>query len=137
MAHELTHATADPYGPPEDRLDWADEGYADFVGNKELGHDGYFLTAASVARKFVHSKSWKGTLPSNDTFYRKNVNANYAVSERFFEYVAKTYGTSKTTKFYIALKTSPDQDVNAAAHKVLKVSEKSLMSAWASWMKRQ
>jgi len=135
LAHELTHAVAEPLTPlSNDVMIWADEGYAEFVGVKMLESRGYVANWASVARTAARKKSFNGKLPADDGFYSKNADANYALSVRFFEFLADRYGTGKTRDFYFALNAMKHPDSDAAMRKYFDTSQKKLLAAWAAWV---
>lgn len=136
LAHELTHAVAEPLAPlSNDVMVWADEGYAEFVGVKMLESRGYVTDWARVARKAADKKSFNNKLPADDDFYGKNADANYALSVRFFDFLAGRYGTAKTRDFYFYLNGMEFPDANAAMRKYFKTSEKKLVAAWADWVR--
>jgi hypothetical protein len=135
LAHELTHAVAEPLAPlSNDVMVWADEGYAEFVGVKMLESRGYVTDWASVARKAANRKSFNNKLPADDDFYGKNADANYALSVRFFDFLASRYGTTKTRDFYFYLNGMEFPNANAAMRKYFKTSETKLVAAWADWV---
>jgi hypothetical protein len=135
LAHELTHAVADPLTPlSNDVMIWADEGYAEFVGVKMLESRGYVANWASVARTAARKKSFNRKLPADDGFYGKNADANYAFSVRFFDFLADRYGTGKTRDFYFYLNAMSHPDSDAAMRRYFGTSQKKLIAAWAAWV---
>jgi hypothetical protein len=135
LAHELTHAVAEPLTPlSNDVMVWADEGYAEFVGVRMLESRGYVANWASVARTAARKKTFKRRLPGDDGFYGKNADANYALSVRFFEFLADRYGTGKTRDFYFYLNAMRHPDADAAMRKYFGTSQKKLVAAWAAWV---
>jgi hypothetical protein len=135
LAHELTHAVAEPLTPlSNDVMIWADEGYAEFVGVKMLESRGYVANWASVARTAARKKTFKRKLPADDSFYGKSADANYALSVRFFEFLADRYGTGKTRDFYFYLNAMRHPDLDAAIRKYFETSQKKLVAAWAAWV---
>jgi hypothetical protein len=135
LAHELTHAVAEPLTPlSNDVMIWADEGYAEFVGVKMLESRGYVANWASVARTAARKKTFKRKLPTDASFYGKNADANYALSVRFFEFLAERYGTAKTRDFYFYLNAMRHPDSDTAMRKYFGTSQKKLVAAWAAWV---
>ncbi len=132
LAHELTHAVAQPAKRAKGaKYIWADEGYAEWVGVQMLESRGYIANWASVARKAAQRSSFSGKLPTDRSFYGKNAELNYALAEQFFEYLVDRFGTAKTRDFYFYLNAMKVPDAGTAMRKYFKVSEQRLLAAWA------
>jgi hypothetical protein len=136
LAHELTHAVAEPNDDIHNAgtLRWADEGYAEFVGVSLLDHYGYVANWDQVARKYARSGAFNGKLPTDSAFYTTDVDVHYALAVRFFEYLADRYGKTKTRDFYFHLNAMMTADPDAAMRKYFNTSEGALVAAWASWV---
>jgi len=136
LAHELTHAVAEPNNDIDHpgALRWADEGYAEFVGISLLDHYGYVANWDQVARKYAHSSAFDDKLPADRNFYTKDTGAHYALAVRFFEYLADRFGKTKTRDFYFSLNAMKTPDPDAAMRKYFHTSEKTLVAGWASWV---
>lgn len=136
MAHELTHAVAEPNDDIDHAgsLRWADEGYAEFVGISLLDHYGYVANWDQVARKYARSNAFDDKLPPDRDFYTKDADAHYALAVRFFEYLADRYGKTKTRDFYFHLNAMKTPDPDAAMRKYFDTPETALVAAWAKWV---
>jgi len=136
LAHELTHAVAEPKDDIDHAgtLRWADEGYAEFVGISLLDRYGFVANWDQLARKYAHSKAFNGKLPADRNFYTKGAGAHYALAVRFFEYLADRYGKNTTRDFYFYLNAMKTPDPDAAMRKYFHTSEKTLVAAWATWV---
>jgi len=136
LAHELTHAVAEPNDDIDHAgsLRWADEGYAEFVGISLLDHYGYVANWDQVARNYAHSNAFDDKLPTDRNFYTKDADAHYALAVRFFEYLADRYGKTTTRDFYFYLNAMKTPDADAAMRKYFHTPEKALVAAWANWV---
>lgn len=136
LAHELTHAVAEPNADIHNAgaLRWADEGYAEFVGVSLLDHYGYVANWDQVARKYAGGGAFDGKLPTDSAFYTKDVDVHYALAVRFFEYLADRYGKTKTRDFYFYLNATKTADPDAAMRKYFNTPEQALVAAWANWV---
>jgi hypothetical protein len=137
LAHELTHAVAEPKDDIDHAgtLRWADEGYAEFVGISLLDRYGFVANWDQLARNYARSKAFDDKLPADRNFYTKNAGAHYALAVRFFEYLADRYGKTTTRDFYFYLNAMKTPDPDAAMRKYFHTSEKTLVAAWATWVR--
>ena len=136
LAHELTHAVSQPRADADYEVPtWAVEGYAEYVGIQLLDKRGYFAFWARDVREYVNDGKFRDRLPTDKNFYGKSVAINYALSVRFFEYLAGEYGESTVKNFFFYLNAMDDTDVDAAMKKYFKASEKKVVANWASWVR--
>lgn len=137
LAHELTHAVAEPLGPADSdvALTWADEGYAEFVGVTLLDSYSYVANWDRIARSYARSDDFNGKLPADDGFYEDS-EVNYALSVRFFEFLADRYDTSTVRDFYFSLNAMAEPDVDAAMRQYFDAPEEKLVGDWAEWVQR-
>jgi hypothetical protein len=136
LAHELTHAVAEPNDDIDHAgtLRWADEGYAEFVGVSLLHNYGFVANWDRLARNYAHTKAFDDKLPADRNFYTKDAGAHYALAVRFFEYLADRYGKTTTRDFYFYLNAMKTPDPDAAMRKYFHTSEKTLVAGWANWV---
>jgi hypothetical protein len=136
LAHELTHAVAEPMDDIDHAgsLRWADEGYAEFVGISLLDSYGFVANWDRLARNYAHTKAFDHKLPADRNFYTKDAGPHYALAVRFFEYLADRYGKTTTRDFYFYLNAMKTPDPDAAMRKYFHTSEKTLVAAWANWV---
>jgi hypothetical protein len=136
LAHELTHAVAQPRAAADyDAPSWASEGYAEYVGIRLLDKRGYFALWARDVRQYVAEGRFRGRLPSDEGFYGRNADINYALSVRFFEYLAGEYGESTVKNFYFYLNSMDPLDTDAAMRKYFHASQRKVVANWAAWVR--
>ncbi len=136
LAHELTHAVAQPRTVLGNRLPrWAEEGFAEFVGVQLRRSYGAGSRWPEVVRDYVRRGGFTGTLPADADFYGSDAEANYGLSVQFFEFLAQRYGPSKVSEFYFGLAAMPDPDLDVAIQADFKISENRLLADWADWVR--
>src|SRR5262245_5359020 len=136
LAHELTHAVAQPRAAANwEAPSWASEGYAEYVGIRLLDKRGYYALWASDVREYVADGKFRDRLPTDVGFYGRNADINYALSVRFFEYLAGEYGESTVKNFYFYLNAMDPLDVDAAMRKYFHASQKNVVADWAAWVR--
>ncbi|HKE51702.1 MAG TPA: hypothetical protein VKE25_09335 [Actinomycetes bacterium] len=136
LAHELTHAVAQPRAAADyDAPRWASEGYAEYVGIRLLAKRGYFALWARDVREYVADGKFRDRLPSDSGFYGRSADINYALSVRFFEYLAGEYGESTVKNFFFYLNSMDPLDTDAAMRKYFHASQRKVVSDWAAWVR--
>ncbi|MGH8833850.1 MAG: hypothetical protein ACRDWG_02455 [Actinomycetes bacterium] len=136
LAHELTHAVAQPRAAANyDAPSWAVEGYAEYVGIRLLAKRGYYALWARDVREYVADGKFRNRLPAEEGFYGRNADINYALSVRFFEYLAGEYGESTVKNFFFYLNSMDPLDTNAAMRKYFHSSPKKVVASWADWVR--
>lgn len=136
LAHELTHAVAQPRAAASwEAPSWASEGYAEYVGIRLLAKRGYYALWARDVREYVAAGKFRDRLPTDEGFYGRNADINYALSVRFFEYLAGEYGESTAKNFYFYLNAMDPLDVDAAMRKYFHASQKKVVADWADWVR--
>lgn len=138
LAHELTHAVAEPLGnaATTTQVTWADEGYAEFVGIMLLDSYDYIANWDEVARDFARGDDFDGTLPPDEDFYGENAQINYALSVRFFEFLVDRHGEADVSDFYFALNAMAIPDADAAFADHFGTSKDEVLDDWADWVRR-
>jgi hypothetical protein len=136
LAHELTHAVAQPRAAANyEAPSWATEGYAEYVGIRLLAKRGYYALWARDVREYVADGKFRDRLPADERFYGRNADINYALSVRFFEYLAGEYGESTVKNFFFYLNSMDPLDTDAAMRRYLHASKKKVVANWAAWVR--
>ncbi len=137
LAHELTHAVAEPLGnaATTTQVTWADEGYAEFVGIMLLDSYDYVANWDETARDYARGDDFDGTLPPDEDFYGENAQINYALSVRFFEFLVARHGEADVREFYFDLNAMAVPDADAAFADHFGASKDEVLEDWADWVR--
>lgn len=149
MRHELTHAVTArgsavvPGGSWLDSPRWAVEGFARWVENLEVParQDGQ----RAIVAQGVRAGKFTGLPPVSKTFYKGDIQFNYALGSSVFAYIERLKGREATIEFYAAVIKYVDLDgeplvkapiFNGICRRVLGMGGDAFLGQWAGFVRK-